>query len=79
LAEASLPKDFPESQCSLNEYVRRVAREAMRPGRAPLVVRGASFEQAEPFVIGDIANDTWLSEIPVGSLVGSTGAVGVIR
>ena len=44
LTEASLPSDFPDSQCSLNGYVRRVDKEATRPGRAPLVVRGASFE-----------------------------------
>ena len=72
-AEASLPDSFPSSACSLNEYVRRVSREAMRPGRAPIVVRGASFENGEPFAAADTPNDVWLSEIGVDSLVDSTG------
>jgi hypothetical protein len=78
LAKASIPSDFPDSQCSLNEFVRRAAKEAMRPSRAPLDVRGASFEQAEPSAVGGAANDTWLSEISVDSLVDSTGLLAVV-
>ena len=67
--EAALPGSFSEARCTLDEYVRRVSREASRPGFTPVVVRAPAFDDAESFAPGDLADDTWVSEIGVDSLV----------
>ena len=66
-AELSLPGSFDATPCGLDEFVRRVSREAMKADRAPLVARAAAFEQAEPFAAHDPADDTWVSELQVSS------------
>ena len=67
--EASLPGSFSSGRCSLDEYVRRVSREAARPGFTPVDVRAPAFDEDEPFAPGDTADDIWVSQIGVDSLV----------
>lgn len=67
--KAALPSSFSSERCSLDEYVRRVSREAARPGFAPIVVRAPAFDNAEPFLVADSHDDTWVSQIAVGLLL----------
>ena len=67
-AELSLPPSFDATPCGLDEYVRRVAREAVRADRAPLVARAVAFESAELFAPHNSANECRLSELLVSTL-----------
>ena len=73
IAEQSLPTDFDSSICGLDAYVRRVAREAMRPGRQTLTLRAADFADSQPFAPADGPDECWLSEVAISDLVDSNG------
>ena len=73
VAEQSLSADFDSSQCGLDTFVRRVAREAMRPNRQTLTLRAAEFANSQPFAPADGPDECWLSEVAISDLVDSNG------
>ena len=71
VTEQSLPADFDSSLCGLGAYVRRVAREAMRPNRQTLTLRAADFANSQPFAPADGPDECWLPEVAISDLVDS--------
>lgn len=77
--EAALSSSFSSERCSLDEYVRRVSREAARPGFAPVVARAPAFDNAEPFLAADSHDDTWVSQIAIDLLLDGQNLLAPMR
>jgi hypothetical protein len=72
-AEASLSSDFGTSPYSLDEFVRRVEVEAVRPDRTAVPAYACHYVPLEPFLLGENLVDIWVSDLETATLVDSSG------
>ena len=72
-AEASLSSDFGTSPYSLDEFVRRVEVEAVRPDRTAVTAYACHYVPLEPFLLGENLVDIWVSDLETATLVDSSG------